>query len=415
MLFRKKSEKRSFTLEDESLLKALGIDIDGISSNKAKEATVFACLRILTDSVSKLPLKLYKETDEGIEKASKHYLYTKLKLRPNKNMSSSDFWKTVQFQLSYFGHSVVVIETLPNGKVANLHPLDMSKVKIWIDDKAIIGKESSIWYVYDDGKNGIRFSSEEVLHFKGMTNDGLTGMAIKDYLKINIENLQYGSDYINKTFKNGLSVKGILSFTGDLDNNGMIRMQEKFNKMATGMTNIGKILPVPPGYNFSTITSSMADAQFLELNKLSIQQIASAFGIKMHQINDLSGAKFNNVTSQNEEFYRDTLQSILTMYEQELTWKLLTEREIKSGHFFEFNVDSILRADLKTRYEAYGIGIDKGFLMPSEARQKENLSIAKGADRLIVNGTMQPLDQVGMAYKPPTENVSTEGGDNDEQ
>lgn len=412
MLFRKKNGQRSLSLNDETLARALGIELDGISSNKAKEATFYSCLRILSDTVSKLPLKLYKETIEGTEKANDHYLYKKLKLRPNKNMSSSDFWKMVEFQRNYFGHSVAVIDTLPNGKVNSLHPLNMANVTIWIDDARVIGKNSSIWYVYNDGTKEYKFTSEEVLHFKGLTKDGIQGMAIKDYLATTIENLQYGADYVNKYFKGGLSAKGVLQYTGDIELNAMNRMKQRFESMATGMDNVGKILPVPVGFSFSTINSTMADAQFFENMNLSIRQITSAFGIKMHQVNDLSGAKFNNVSQQNEEFYRDTLQSTLSMYEMELTFKLLTEKEVDSGYFFEFNVDSILRSDLKTRYEAYGIGIDKGFLMPNEARRKENLPNNSDGDVLIVNGTYVPLKNVGLHsnnYQP------AEGGENDEQ
>jgi HK97 family phage portal protein len=156
----------------------------------------------------------------------------------------------------------------------------------------------------------------------------------------------------------------------------------------------------------------MADAQFFENVNLSIRQIASAFGIKQHMVNDLSGAKFGNVQQQTEEFYRDTLQSILTMYEQELTYKLLTEKEVNTGYYLEFNVDAILRTTLKERYDAYKVGIDGGFLQPNEARDKEGLPRIDGGDQLIVNGSMQPLDKVGMAYTKPVPNPTVEGGDN---
>ena len=411
------TEQRSLTLQDIELANMLGIEIEGISSNKMKEATFFACIRILQDSVSKLPLKLYRDLVSGREKATDHYLYSKLRLRPNKLMSASDFWKTVEFQRSYYGHSVVVIESLPNGKVNALHPLDMSRVKIWVDDKAIIGKETDIWYIYNDDKSGLKFRSDEVLHFIGTTRDGLQGMAVKDYLGSTIENMQYSTNHVNNSFKSGLSVGGILQYTGDLSQDSINRMRTKFEEMATGMKNVNRILPVPVGFEFNTIRSTMADQQFLEINQLTIRQICSAFGIKPHQINDLSGAKFNNVQQMNDEFYRDTLQSILTSYEQELTYKLLTEKEIKNGMFFEFNVDAILRSSLKDRYDAYSVGIDKGFLKPNEAREKENLPPVDGGDQLIVNGTYQPLDQVGMAYRDPSENSldANEGGENDDE
>lgn len=410
MLFRKKNdvEKRQlYTSTDESLAQLLGIQMNGLPSSKAKEATFYSCLRILSDTVSKVPLKVYKETENGTEKATSHYLYPKLKLRPNKNMSASDFWKTVEYQRNYFGHSVVVIETLPNGRVANLHPLNMQNVEIWFDDAQVIGKEATIWYVYSQTigieTKEYKFRSDEVLHFKGLTADGIQGMAVKDYLATTVENLQYGTQYTNKHFSGGLQAKGILQYTGDIEESGMNRLKARFEKMANGMDNVGKILPVPVGFTFSTINSTMADSQFFENMKLSMQQIAAAFGVKMHQLNDLSGAKFNNVSSQNDEFYRDTLLPIFTSYEQELTWKLLTSKEIEDGMFFRFNVDVILRTDLETRYKAYGDAIQAGFLMPNEARAREDMPKVEGGDVLMVNGSMVPIKDVGAAYQKNSE------------
>lgn len=393
-----------------ALAKALNIDLEGMNKSKLSEATYFTCIRILTDTLSKLPLKLYKETSEGTQKDAEHYLYKLLKTRPNKNMSASDFWKTVEFQRNHWGNSVVVIETLPNGKVAGLHPLNMAYTTIWIDDKQIIGKDSSIWYVYNHNGKEYKFRSEEVLHFKAFTPNGLEGVPVRKYLLSTIENLQYGTEYVNSFFSGGLSAKGLLQYTGDIAPEDVRKMKRRFEEMATGMRNVGKIFPVPPGFQFSTLNTTMADAQFLELNSLSIRQIASAFGIKQHMVNDLTGAKFNNVQQQNEEFYRDTLHPIFTMFEQELTYKLLTRDEVEQGYFFQFNVDAILRTTLKERYEAYGIGIDKGFLMPNEARAREDMPFVDGGDFLFVNGGLQKMVDVGkeLAKTDTTEPVETD-------
>lgn len=412
-LKRKKRELRgSYTLQDAALAEMLGITIDGMSAEKAREATYFTCMRILTDTMSKLPLKVHKASDNGVEEQHRHYLTTKLALRPNPLMSASDFWKSVEFYRDDVGHSVVFIERT-NGLVENLYPLPMERVTIWIDDAGIIGKgEKAMWYQYHDGTNDHILFPEDVLHFKGMTRDGLTGMSIKDYLRTTIENAQAGSDYVNKYFKGGLTAKGLLQYTTDIDPLNVTRLKKRFEDMSTGMDNVGKILPVPLGFTFNTINSTMVDSQFLELNQLSIRQIAAAFGIKMHQVNDMSDSKYANITEQMDEFYRDTLHPILTMYEQELTYKLLLDEEIKAGFFLQFNVDVMLRTSLKERYEAYKLAIEGSFMKPNEARKKENMPPAPGGDQLIANGTYQPLDKVGMAYETPKE-PALKGGEKD--
>lgn len=408
-----KSEYRNLTLADKELLKSLGVDYnEDVSPNKLRDATYFACLKIMSSKISQ-PIHLYQDTGNGINKLKDHYLTDLIQTRPNKNMNPSDFWSMIEFQKNHYGHAIALIETAGNGNVTSLIPIDMRKVTIWIDDAKVFTADAEIWYVVNINGRDRKFMTEEVLHFKGFTADGIQGMAVKDYLRTTIENLQYGAKYQNEYFKGGLSAKGLLHYTSDLEPTAVNRMKKRMEDMSTGLKNAGKILPIPIGFQFSSINTTMADAQFLELNGLSIRQIASAFGIKQHMLNDLTGAKFNNVQQQNEEFYRDTLLPIFTMYEQELNYKLLTPNERKSGIFILFNVDAILRTDLKTRYEAYGVGIDKGFLKPNEARAKENLPASDGGDRLIVNGTMQPLEHVGMAYTTtePSNEEQLEGGE----
>lgn len=417
MLFRR-SEKReyTYTLADQNIAKLLGIDIS-VSAEKAKEATFYTCLRILSETVSKLPLKLFQETDNGTKKGSNHYLYNILKLRPNKFMSASSFWKAIEWNRLYYGHSLAYIDTVKSGrnagKINALYPLDMSKMEIWVDDKGIIGQENAIWYVYKKNEQDeIKFKHEQILHFLGMTKDGITGMAVKDYLNTLVENAQSGQSYVNEYFKNGLFAKGIMSYTSQVSPEDEKRLKERFQRMASGIKNAGSILPVPIGFDFKTINSSMVDSQFLELNQLSMQQIAAAFGIKMHQINSLDRATHSNIAEQQKEFYVDTLQAILVMYEQELTWKLCTSKEKEQGYFFKFNVDSILRSSPKERAEYLKIMGDAGYITKNEGRSLEELPKIDhpNADMPIVNGTYIPLDMVGQQYVKPT----PEGGEGDE-
>jgi len=114
----------------------------------------------------------------------------------------------------------------------------------------------------------------------------------------------------------------------------------------------------------------------------------------MHQLNDLSRATHTNIEEQQKQFYADTLQAILTGYEQEIAAKLLLESELREGYYVKWNVDSIVRSDIKTRYEAYRVGIQGGFLTPNEVRALEELPAYEGGDAILVNGAMRTLDEV---------------------
>lgn len=414
--FKSRLETRSISKNDLGFLQALGMSGN---EDDLGEITYFTCMRILTDTVSKLPLKLYEETDDGTNKATNHYIYHLLKLRPNEYMSSSDFWKAVEFSRLHYGHSVVYIDVnKKNGKIKGLYPLDMAKVEIVVDDRGIIGKKNAIYYIYSPGGKGnkeYKFKSHQVLHFKGLTKDGIQGVSVRDTLKAKLEASKNGAKFIENYFKNGLFAKGVIQYTGDLSQKASKKLQQRFMDMAGGIKNAGQVLPLPLGFQFQQLNSSMVDSQFLELNQLSSLQIASAFGIKPHQINNLERSTHSNVEHQQREFYIETLQAILVMYEQELTYKLLLDHEINSGYFFRFNVDSILRSDLETRYNSYKTAITAGFMTPNEARGMEDLPSHEDGDVLLANGSYVSLKNVGIAYsKYMSDNKNTEGKEGEE-
>ena len=156
------------------------------------------------------------------------------------------------------------------------------------------------------------------------------------------------------------------------------------------------------------LETKLVNNQFFELQGLTTRQIANAFGVKGFQLNDMEKSTYNNIEQQNRAFYSDTLQNVVTSYEQEMDYKLLTLQQRSSGKYFRFNVDAILRSDILTRYQAHQIGINNGFLKISEAREKENLTFEKGTDRLIIgNGASIPLSELGKQY-------TKKGGDNSE-
>jgi len=390
-----------FGINDAELLQFLGIDPDEINvrgTNALKEATVYACIKILSEAVAKLPLKVYRETERGIEKATDHPLYPLLKNRPNPYMTASDMFHAVEAQRNIHGNAYIVPEIIQSGpdrgKIRWLWPVDAKAVEIWVDNRGLFNQRNQVWYIVRVGGQEIRLAPDEIVHLKAMTLDGIVGVSPLQYLRWLIEAGVSGTKHIRDFFKQGLMVKGIVHYTGDLNSEAEERFRKRFEQMAAGLKNAHRVALLPIGYTFQPLELSMTDAQFLETAQLTIRQIANAFGVKMHQLNDLSRATHTNIEEQQKQFYADTLQAILTQYEQELTYKLFTPSEIEQGYYVKFNVDSIVRSDIKTRYEAYRTGIQGGFLTPNEVRAWEELPAEPGGDTLLVNGAMVPLSQV---------------------
>ncbi|WP_229263692.1 phage portal protein [Cohnella cholangitidis] len=405
-------ETIELNVDDRRLLEVLGIDPETVNvkgKNALKIDTVYSCVRILSESVAKLPMKVYKEDESGVQKATSHPVNQLLKLRPNPYMSAYDFWKCIEAQNDLYGNAYASIEFDRNGRIVGLWPMDSTRVKIVVDNdtaaSGIVTNRSSVGYQVNLGFEQRKLMPHEILHFKGgITLDGIVGLSPLDCLKSTLENGGSSNQFVNKFFKQGLQARGIVQYVGDLDEKAKNTFREKFESMASGLNNAHRIALLPIGYQYQQIALNLADAQFLENSQLTIRQIAAGYGVKMHQLNDLSRATHTNVTETQREFYTDTLQPKLTGYEQEMTWKLFLDDEIEAGMYVRFNVDAILRADLKTRYEAYRIGVQGGFLTPNEPRALENLPPQEGGDRLLVNGSYVPITEAGKAY-------DTKGGD----
>jgi HK97 family phage portal protein len=387
------AKTESVDLHDRRLLEWLGVEPDDFNArgkNALRESTVYACIRILSGSVGKLPVKIYQTTGQG-KKNTEHYLNYILKVRPNEYMSALDFFKYLETQRNIYGNAYAVIDYHrrgpDKGKVRALYPIDAEKVTIYIDLKGVYNSANRIWYVVSGSNKQFKVRPEEILHLKSMSMDGVQGVSPIHYLRTNIESAAYGSDYINKFYKNGMTTKGIVHYVGDLNKDAEDVFRNKFEQMSNGLKNAHRISLLPYGYQFQPIKMNLTDAQFIDNHKMSIRQIASAFGVKNHQLNDLDRATHTNISEQQREYYIDTLMEILTGYEQELMHKLFTPGEINAGFYLRFNVDAITRADIKTRYEANRIGVQGGFITPNEAREYEDLEPMDGGDYLYSNGS----------------------------
>nr|PZN07043.1 MAG: phage portal protein [Caldicoprobacter oshimai] len=412
---RAQTSQEPISANDKRLLEILGIESEEINlkgKNALKEATVFACIRILADAVGKLPLKVYQDKN-GKQGEVNHYLTPLLKIRPNPWMSARDFKKAVEVQRLIHGNAYVWIDVATTGsnagKVIGLYPLDSTRVEIWIDNTGLLPGKGKMWYIYTDYKGQqYKLLPDEILHFKGLTFDGIVGMSPLEKLKETVENAGAASRFLNNSFKNGMLTKGIVHYVGDLSPEAEETFRKKFEQMASGLKNANRISLLPIGYQYQPLSLSMTDAQFLENTELTIRQIAAAFGVKMHQLNDLSRATHTNVEYQQREFYIDTLMDILTGYEQEMTYKLFTDKELEEGYYIKFNVNAILRADPKTRYEAYRTAIQSGFMTPNEVRALEELEPKPGGDRLLINGNMMPIEMAGEQYKKGGDRIERE-------
>jgi len=166
-------------------------------------------------------------------------------------------------------------------------------------------------------------------------------------------------------------------------------------------TNDRRMITLPMGFEVQPLNTSLADAQFVELRKLTSLQIAGAFGIPPYYINDLEKSSYASSSAQNLKFYINTLLPIISQYEQEMNIKLLTRKEIEEkGYKFKFNVNVILRADPEQQASIVQTLVQSAVYTPNEARRWLDLpSVGEIGDKILVNGSMTTLENAGAAYE----------------
>lgn len=393
----------------------LGID-KNMDEDERAEATYFACLKILSESVGKLPLKLYQKTRKnGVKEATRHHLYNVVRNRPNRYMTSTAFWSTIEQFRNHWGNSVSLI--VGYGKNISLIPLEYPKLQIWYDDGHLLSDITDVWYIYSIGGKSYKFSSEEVLHFRtSLSDDGIKGLSVRQVLASTIKGNQKAQKVQNALYDSGFTAKAVVQYTGNLNDANVKNFLQNLERYAKGKVDAGKgLIPIPLGSELKPLTTNLGDNEFLELKKYSALQIAAAFGIKPVQINDYSKSSYSSSEAQNLAFLVDTLLYILKQYEEELNYKLLSEDEIKKGYYFKFNTGMLLRADLKTQVESLTKGISNYLYTPNEARSYLDLEAKPGGDELIGNGSTIKITQIGSQYNKTGSSGFEESSDVDEE
>ena len=396
----------------ERLRQWLGIDDDITTPKALAETTYFTCLKVLSETMGKMPLKLYKEdTTGGRVRADAMDV---LLYRPNSVMTPSTFWSTMEANCQHYGNAYAWIQRdystgLKTGKIQTKAYWIMKSdcVTVYMDDAGVFGDRGRLYYQYSNPQNGETavFRQEDVLHIKNWLSwDGVMGLSVREILKSTIQGAGYSQRYLEKLYKSGLTASSVLQYTGDLDEKLRTQLQKKYNELLTGAENAGKVVALPIGMKLEPLTYTLADAQYMELKKYSALQIAAAFGVKPNQINDYEKSSYSNSESQQLSFLIDTMMYRLNQYEQEINYKCLTDEQRKKGFVYKFNEKVLLRANMETQMQSITSAVQNGIYTPNEGRHLLDLPSMEGGDVLIVNGNYVPLTDVGAAY-----NIGKEG------
>ena len=371
-----------------------------VNERSAMQMTaVYACVRILSESIAGLPVHLYQYVDSGSkQKALEHPLYRLLHDEPNPEMTSFVFRETLMTHLLLWGNAYAQIIRNGKGQVVALYPLMPNRMSVDRDNKG------HLFYQYQmqdsdapTAKSGtVILKPSDVLHIPGLGFDGLVGYSpiamAKNAIGLSIATEEYGA----KFFANGATPSGILEYPGTVKNPEAIR--ESWNAGFGGSSNAHKVAVLEEGMKYTPIAISPNEAQFLETRKFQIDEIARIFRVPPHMVGDLEKSSFSNIEQQSLEFVKYTLEPWIVRWEQSLNRALLSEAE-KAAYFVKFNVDGLLRGDYQSRMNGYATARQNGWMSANDIRELENLDLIPdelGGNLYLINGNMTKLQDAGI-------------------
>lgn len=346
-------------------------------------STVYACVRVISETVTSLPLGVYEATDDGSQKATDHSLYFLLHDEPNSEMTSFVLREVMLAHLLLYGNSYCQILRSGRNQITELYPLLPDHMEVDCD------KNGTLTYTYSTSTGQrVIMAPEEVLHIPGLGFDGVMGYSPialeRNAIGLGIASEEYGS----KFFSNGARPSGILTHPNTVKNPAALR--ESWNSIYGGSGNANRVAILEEGMRFEPIAIPNNEAQFLETRKFQVDEICRIFRVPPHLVGDLEHATFSNIEHQSIDFAVHTIRPWLVRIEQSMNRALFSDEE-KGRFYVQFNIDGLMRGDYKSRMEGYAIARQNGWMSANDIRALENqnpIPSEEGGDAYLVNGNM---------------------------
>lgn len=336
--------------------------ISSVTPSSAESlSAVQACVSAISETIGSLPLPLYRRTDAGREKAQDHPLYRVLHDQPNERQSALEFREQMQAAVLLRGNAYARIVRGSDGQVRQLWPIHPDRVRVLDLDNGRLGYEIS-------SANGTeRLTQDEIFHLRHRSDDGVVGTSPITRSAATVELALAERDHGVTTFQNGSKLLGVLKFPGKLNPDQKATLKATWANYKAGGTPI-----LEQGLDFSTVSMTLEDAEWIAARKLSVVEVARLFRVPPPMIGDLEAANYSNVVELSRFFITNTLRRHLIEWEQAISRQLLTEAG-RRIYFAEHAVEGLLRGDSLNRAEFYSKGLADGWLTTDEVRVLENL------------------------------------------
>lgn len=351
-------------------------------------AAVFACVRVLSESIAQLPLKLMEEDGRNRTPAKTHPLYRMLNFLPNPEMTSAEFRLTMMGHLALWGNAYAQIIFDRAGRRRELWPLRPDRMSV------MRGEDMQIVYRYETDKGPEFFDWQEIMHLRGGSLDGVTGYSPVSLVRRTFELKQRMDEYGAAFWENDARPGMVLKHPKTLSEKARSNILNSWEDRHRGPAKTNRPALLEEGLDIVSVGIPQTDAQFLESQKFTRSEIAAIFRVPPHMIGDLERATFSNIEEQAQEFVDYTLAPWIVIWQQGIKRDLLWPWE-QDRYYAHFAVQALLRGKHTDRAQFYHTMQQVGAMSPNDIREYEDLNPIEGGDVYLVPLNMQNVEMAG--------------------
>lgn len=373
-------------------------------------AAVFACVRVIAETIAALPWHVYQRDGRKRVPWPNDPADWVLSTQPNREQNAFEWRENVLADALLGGHHYSEIVRDGSGRLAELWPIEPWRVRIARDEAG------NLRYEVRQADGLIVLDPADVFHVQGPMGLSPIMQAARS-IGVGMAMDRHAATF----FGNGTHPSGILSTEGKLSADQMALLRSEWEKVHRGPRNANRTAILQAGLKWEALTMPNDEAQFLESRQFQVEEICRWYRVPPHKVASLTRATWGNIEHQAIEFVTDCLVPWVTRLEHEANIKLFG-RNLKGVRYSKINVSALLRGDMKARFDAYAQGIQNGWLSPNDVRELEDMNPYAGGDGYGVNGAWTPIDllrkklqaEIERANKPPAQQPGPAGDEPEE-
>lgn len=358
----------------------------GQSANAGTNEVVYACVQAYARTIAQLPGKHMRRNSEGYEEEVTDSPLAKVMGKPNSYQTRSDLLLNATSSLLYDGNAYILAIRNQRFEIEELHLMPPHACN------PIVSKGEIFYHVSPDKVSGIENAmiapARDVGHIRLNTpHDPLIGETPVYAASTSVAINRLISGHQSKFFENMSRPSGILETDEKLKPEQVAELRKRWEEQSTGL-NSGKVPILSWGIKWKPMSLNSVDAQLIEAQKMSVERIASVYGVPLPIIGVLDDATYSNVHNLINFWKANGLGFVLEHIEQNIAVLF----GLPPGERFELDTKRLLRTDMVARIDALTKGITGGLYAPNEGRKEEGLPPVDGGDMPRVQQQMVPLD-----------------------